>query len=181
MSYGFLASGPDTWGTGLVEPHVWADVERGGGVMPPLTGDFTLIGWYNAFETAELPVRLWNMGTGFKVDVIDNAGTHQLKVHDGTLGGIAVPITQNLSTDGGEWTCIIVRRDGTTLSIFEGKTKLSDTTISVVNYGGFIRCVSKAIEWADMRVLNLALSDAAVEYYYDDVVENEGNETHPRW
>lgn len=180
MSYGFLISGPDTWLTGLIEPHIWYDTTRVSSPAEALSGDFTLVGWYKEFQTAVLPVRIWNIGTGFVVDIIDDGGTHTCRVKDG-LNGINPNIEQALSTTGDEWTCIIIRRSGTTLSIFEGKTKLSDTTITVVNYGAVIRAVNKAIEVADLRVLNIALSDAAIEYYYDDVIENEGDETHPRW
>jgi hypothetical protein len=181
MSYGFLISGPDTFKSGLIEPHIWDDSSRIGGVTDDeLDGDFTLIGWYKTFQTAVLPVRLWNLGTGFIVDVIDDTGVHKLRVKDGS-SGISPDIEQALTTTGVDWTCIIVRRKDTVLSIFEGKTKLSDTTISVVNYGAVIRAVNKAIKCADLRVLRLAATDADIVYYYDDVIEREGKETLPRW
>ena len=166
---------------GLIGPHIWMSQER---IILPgpedLDGDFTLVGWYKEFQASVLPVRLWNLGSGFIVDIVDNGGVHQLKVHDGDIG-ISPDITDNLTTDGTTWTCIIIRRSGTTISTFEGKTKLSDTTISVVNYGATIRAINSSIEVADLRVISKALSDAAIEYYYDDVIENEGDETHPRW
>lgn len=169
------------WGSQLVSPHIWDDMEYVEGAMPEsLDGDFTLIGWYKSFETSVLPVRLWNIGIGLIVDIVDNAGTHQLKVSDGA-NGIPSDIEEDIVSDGSDWTMIAVRRCASTMAVFEGSNKLSDTTISVVDYGSSVAAISKGIKVHDLRILNVAASDAAIAYYYNDVVENNGDETQPRW
>ena len=149
------------------------------GTLPEsLDGDFTLIGWYNSLATAELPFVAWDIGT-LEVTVQDNGGTHQLRIAD----GVNTPIEIDLTADGSEWFNIIIVRSGTSILVYEDNTLIHTATgWSVIDYGTLLSAItSSLVEFFDLRVLNVALSASDIDYYYDDVINNEGEATLPRW
>ena len=149
------------------------------GTLPEsLGGDFTLIGWYNQINTSELPFICWDVGA-LSVAKVDNGGTHQLQISDGTNPTINVDLT----ADGSSWFEVIVVRSGTSILVYEGKTLIHTATgWSVIDYGTALAAISGFnVQVYDLRVLNLALVAADIVYYYDDVIEKSGSETQPRW
>ena len=143
-----------------------------------LDGDFTLVGWYNSLSTAELPFVAWDIGS-LAVTIEDNGGTHQLKIND----GVNTPIAVDLTADGSAWFNIIIVRSGTSILVYEDNTLIhTETGWSVVDYSTLISAISSSVvEFFDLRVLNLALSVDDIDYYYDDVINNGGETTLPRW
>ena len=149
------------------------------GTLPEsVDGDFSLVGWYNKLSVAELPFTCWDIGS-LAVEIINNGGTHQLQISDGVNSTINV----DLSADGSEWFNVIVVRSGTSILVYENNTLMhTEAGWSVIDYGTAISAISSsAVEVADLRVLNIGLSAADIGYYYDDVIDNAGNEVMPRW
>lgn len=144
-----------------------------------LDGDFTLSGWYKDLSAPTLPFFVaWDIGV-LDVRTIDNGGTYQLQISD----GINSPILIDLSADGDSWFNIIIVRSGTSILVYEDSELVhTETGWVAVDYGDSIAAISSSlVKYFDLRVLNVALSASDIDYYYDDVINNEGEATLPRW
>jgi hypothetical protein len=141
-----------------------------------LNGDFTLFSWIKDVLLADLPMVLWKCGN-LTVNLANAAGTFRLSVTDGINPAIII----DLAMTGTAWTLLSIIRHGLFIYIFENKTMQSLSVLnSIVNHGASLEYGrSCAGSHADMTVLPREVSDEAIEYYYDDIIDSEGEAVMP--
>jgi PKD repeat protein len=141
-----------------------------------LDDDFTLFSWIKDVLLADLPMVLWKCGN-LTVNLANAAGVFRLSITD----GVNPAIIQDLAMTGTVWTLLSIIRHGLFIYIFENKTLQSLSVLnSIENYGTDMKYgQSCACSHADMTALPREISDEAIEYYYDDVVDSEGEAVMP--
>lgn len=113
------------------------------------------------------------------VSVVESMGVYSLRWNDG-VNDVSVPLNW---TGGGAWTLIKVSRNGDNLVVSEnGYLRDTYSLISVVDVSGALALMDgQDGDVYDIRVYGDVVSDSAFRYYYDDIVENEGNALLPIW
>lgn len=140
-----------------------------------INGDMTLGLWIAGIGAA--PITLWRMnvdnGATLLVTIDNIAGVYAVRWNDGTNGD-----TRTLAWAGASWVFIAVEKSGATLRVFENGVQLSLTPLidATLGYGNTIYFAENSIcSIFDVRRTPRAISTEALQYYYDDVVNNAGN------
>lgn len=172
---GSLVTGPDGRENSAIlfsgEPFGFSDT-----LPEDLDGDFSLLSWISAVFRADLPLILWQCGN-LMIYLADGGGKFQLAISD----GVNPAITQDLELSGLDWTLLSVVRDGMNLYIYENKTLKGVYGLnSIENYGALLEYGQMCpCSHADATVLPRKVSAEALEYYYDDVIDSEGEAVMP--
>lgn len=115
-----------------------------------------------------------------RVNIEYTDGVPYLIFQDG-LNDLAVelPFTED-QISGIDWATVKLRRQSGDLIISVGKTELAPIAIEYRKYGGsLIAGAGSEKNMHDLRVVPAAISQAATNYYIDDIVQNAGRAVMP--
>lgn len=131
-----------------------------------LDSDFTIIGWVGNM----LSGTLFRMSTGNLVVRLSNQPKLTVEDDDDTY-------EKGFDWDFSGWKMFAVVREGNFMRLYLDKELLDTFPISDFNsYGGVITHMTNDTgNISDLWVFESALSANALNYYYDDIVENSGN------
>jgi hypothetical protein len=136
----------------------WADIAN-------QAGDFTLSMWVMGPVTSTL--NLFRIATGGLIVTLD---ADSVEFDDG-VNNVECTVAPT------EWTMITLVRSGSNLIVYANGSvantyALTDPTIV---YGGRATIGGAGVVGYDAQILTRAVSADAIEYAYNDVIENEGN------
>ena len=167
----------EVWKLDLIETHVWLSVSESYGVVTELTagldGDFTLIGWFTGIDYFEFPFKLWDIGS---LEVrLDYNSDYELVVTDANGSDSDV-----MAWDESGWNSLVIVRDGSDILVyFNSKLAFTYASGSVLDYGDQLRMLSATCSVFDLRVVPRAQSADDITYYYNNVIENQGDAVLP--
>jgi len=141
-------------------------------LVSSLSGDFTLMGWYNSM--IDLSITLYSIGD-LEIDLISD---YRIRISD----GINPEVIQQLPTfRGTSWANIAITRDSLIWNIYENGVFLGRFEMDEIgDYGTAFNTIETGLIF-DTIVLPRALSVAEVEYYYNNVIQNGGDEVLPEF
>lgn len=169
-TYASVVTGPDglAWSAtvmGIADNLRAADIVIG-------TSDFTFVVW---LRSPSVPIELYNDGILVIILKMDGEG-YYLKWEDG-----ANELRINLEQDYGNWTQLALQRQAGNVVAYEnGVLTNSGSLVSpVISYGDDIVLFNGVVSFFDCRIVLRAVTEAALLYMYNDVVDNQGNATCP--
>jgi hypothetical protein len=168
-SYTVTTTGPDGYAKsalvfGAADSIVCAGIAENG-------DEFTILMWLRSPATG---TELWQSSVGgLRIRYVLNPdGTNRIEYYDNVNH-----FNINLSVSMGEWFMLAITRSDDTLVAYENGQLINTYGLAggedAVS-GDMALCAGVVAAWG-MRMIPRVLSAAAVEYYYNDTVENKAN------
>jgi hypothetical protein len=119
---------------------------------------------------------------GLSIDILCN-GTDAYLIFEDDDNSLAIELILSAAQLAGtEWFTLKVVRTGTLLKVIIDKDENASETVAVVEYSGDVTLMNgKKVNIFDLRLLAVAISKAASDYYVDNLELDEGNALMPRW
>jgi len=139
-------------------------------LVSSLDGDFTLNFWVK--DLVLLPIVLFQIGN-LSVTMEDNLGNFRLLVSDGTNPDVRFP----LLTQNSNWIHLVLTRESKKWKLYDNKNFLGEEDMNtIVDYGTSLSFSDTEIRSLfDAFIVPRSLTQNPITYYYDDVVQREGN------
>lgn len=133
------------------------------------SGDLSIVMWIKSptspcsiISNSILSVRLVQSGDGWNLDWDD--GTNSWKV------ALSAPLTQ--------WTMITIVRHGTTVEVYENDAFVNTRLMAEnISYSSPIRFFGGVVTGFEPRIIGKKLTSDAIQWLYNDVIENHGKST----
>jgi len=134
-------------------------------------GDMSIVMWVRSPTTP--CVLLADTTIGLTVTLVQTADGWDLQWDDGT-NVWTVPISMALT----QWVMITVVRRGDVFEVYENAAFANTRPVTAeLAYGGTLTFYAGPVTGFEPRIIPAALTADAVEWLYDDVIENSGNST----
>lgn len=134
------------------------------------SGDLSIILWVKSLASSNDICE----ATDFKVSIYDDGIDKSVKWEDNT-DNVSIALNNIISTD---WNMIVFVRESLTLRIYlNGILINTRILISSNSYSGPVIFYNNSLHGFEPRIIQYALTDNAVKWLYDDVIENNGNST----
>jgi hypothetical protein len=93
-----------------------------------------------------------------------------------TFSHLAWEESVELAWDGNDWALITISSDGLDLFVYENGVLKGIVTSPISSYGGTLNIVGNTMGSVfDIRRIPRQIKSEALQWYYDDVVNNEGD------
>jgi hypothetical protein len=167
FGYSGLTTGPDGYAQSAVTMGPSGYIESN--MAASITGDMCFMIWLRNCIT---PIVLLQTVSGLTITLAEDADGWNIVFDD----GVSSP-TIYLPGDFSSWAAIVVQRNGNNVQVFKNGDLVNTVALvdSSIEISGTVTLHAGAGSWFDARILPRAITEDAAEYFYDNVIEDNGN------